>query len=372
MPIASWIHVHYGRCYYLDSRQQRRVVISAPDDPQDVTTYQETLDSTSFDFGSQSPAGDSILSMGTFLSYFVATGKKNLYIYQGNTPISDSSGTTINFTPIATYPNGVASRFGVATDGSSLLHITLDGLQSISIGYNAYSMNQNNISMPIFSDFKNAVAVTNEDNRQLTYYPRRRWMINKLGDKCYILNTNPSFMQDGTQQQLQSWHLFTGAWAQQNHYFVRRNGDLIACGPGGGVYYLDNNDATDDGVVITTDLKTAWMRLEEPQTTPRIKEGLYIRPVFESSPGITYTISVVAGLDGFSNDSITITPPSTGAIGSFIIGTTPIGAGGYAQTTKYPLRWRGEQAAVEFVTQSSAAKDVLTSFSLYGNVAGRR
>jgi len=72
MPISSWIHVHYGRVYYLDARNQRQVVISAPDDPQDVTTYQETLDSTSYSFGTQQPTGDIILTMGTFQGYFVA------------------------------------------------------------------------------------------------------------------------------------------------------------------------------------------------------------------------------------------------------------------------------------------------------------
>lgn len=373
MPIASWVHVHYGRVYYLDSRNQRRVVISAPDDPQDVTTYQETLDGTSFNFGSLSPAGDAILSMNTFLSYFVAAGKKNLYIYQGNTPISDNSGTTINFTAIATYPNGVASRFGLATNGGELLNITTDGLQSVSIGYNAYSMNQNNISMPIFNDFRAAIAnTTDKDNIQTSYYPRRRWLINKIGDNCYVLNTNPSYQADGTMQQLQSWHLFTGLWAQQNHYFVRRNGDLLSCGPNGKVYYMDNGDYTDCGDPIATDLETAWLRLEEPQITPRIKEGHYIRPVFESSPDLEYTISVRAGLDSYSSDSITVSAGYTGAIGSAIVGTTPIGAGTFAQTEKHPLRWRGEQAKIKFTTKSSASEDVITAFSLYGNIAGRR
>lgn len=373
MPITSWVHVHYGRCYYLDSRNQRRVVISAPDDPQDVTTYQKTLDATSYDFSSQSPSGDAIVSMGTFLSYFVATGKKNLYIFQGNTPISDSSSTAVGFTPIATYPNGIASRFGLASNGSSLLHVTIDGLQSISIGYNVYSTNQENISMPIFNDFRTDISsVSNSDDIQISYYHRRRWMITKVGDKCYILNTNPSYQPDGSPQQLQSWHLFTGKWAQQNHYFVRRNGDLLACGANGCVYHMDNGSSTDDGEIISTDLKTAWLRLEEPQITPRIKEGHYIRPIFESSPDLGYTISVRAGLDGLSSDSIVVSAGSTGAIGSAIVGSTPIGGGSYAQTDKYPLRWRGEQAQIEFTTQSSAATDVITAFVLYGNIGGRR
>lgn len=374
MPIASWIHVHYGRCAYLDARNGQRIVFSAPDDPQDVTTYQKTLDSTSFSFGTQQPEADIILSMGTFLSYFVAAGKRNLFIYQGDTPIQDSSTTQINFTPIAFYPNGVVSRFGVETNGGDLLHITVDGLQAINIGYSSFSVNQNNASVPILNTIRQAInSVSDTDNIELTYYPRRRWLINKIGDQCFILNTQPSYDQTGQQQQIASWHLFNGTWGQQNHYFVRENGDLIACGPNGGVYQMDASGGTSDlGAPIFTDLQTAWLRLEEPQVTPRIKEGHYIRPIFESSPNVEYNIVVRAGLDNFSSDSITVSAGGTGTIGTAIIGITPIGGGSFAQTSKYPLRWRGEQAKIGFTTQSSAAEDIITSFTLYGQIGGKR
>lgn len=373
MPIASWVHVHYGRVYYLDSRNGQRIVISAPDDPQDVTTFAKTLDSTSFSFSSQQPSGDIILSMNTFLSYFVASGKKNLYIYQGNTPIQDSASTSLNFTPIAFYPNGLAGRFGLATNGGDLLHITVDGLQAISIGFNAFSLNQNVVSTPIFNTLKDAIsATTNTDNIQLTYYPRRRWMLCKVGDQVYNLNTNPTYGADGTQQNVPAWHLFTGQWAQQNHYFVRRNGDLIACGLTGGVYMMDDGDATDLGTPIFTDLITTFLRLEEPQITRRIKEGRYISPVFESAPDIEYTINARAGFDNLSSDTTVVSAGGTGAIGTAIIGTTPIGAGSFAQANKYSLIWRGEAVRIEFTTESSAAPDILSSFRIDGNIAGRR
>lgn len=373
MPIASWIHVHYGRTYYLDSRNNNRIVISAPDDPQDVTTYQKTLDATSFSFSSQQPTGDSLLTMGTFLSYFVATGKKNLYIYQGNTPIQDVSGTTLNFTPIAFYPNGVASRFGVATNGGDLLHITVDGLQSINIGYNSFNTVQNNASIPIRTDLRNAIAnITNTDNIQLTYYPRRSWLINKVGDQVYILNTIPSYQSDGSTAAIASWHLFTGQWAQQNHYFVRRNGDLLACGTNGLVYTMDSSAATDNGAPISTELEMAWLRLEEPQSTPRVKTGYYIKPLFESAPGIEYNITAKAGFDNFSSDNITISAIGGGTIGSFVIGTTPIGAGAFVADQKYSLSWRGEQVLINFLNESSASPDVITGFTLYGAVGGMR
>lgn len=373
MPIASWVHVHYGRVAYLDSRNNQQVIFSAPDDPQDVTTYQKTLDASSFSFGTQQPSADSLLSMETFLSYFVACGKRNLYIYQGNTPIQDTSTTTLNFTPIAFYPNGIVSRFGLETNGGDLLHLTVDGLQSINIGYNAFSVNQNNASVPILNNLRTAInSVTNTDNLQLTYYPRRRWLINKIGDQAYILNTQPSYDQTGQQQNIASWHLFTGTWAQQNHYFVRRNGDLMACGAQGGVYLMDGSASTDVGTLITTDLQMAWLRLEEPQITTRIKEGTFIRPVFESGANIQYTISVRAGLDNYSSDSIDVISGGDGSIGTYIIGTTPIGQGSFAQANKYPFRWRGEQFRPEFITQTSGSPDVITSFTVYGNIAGVR
>lgn len=373
MPVCAWVHVHYGRTYFLDARNNTNIVISAPDDPQDVTTYQKTLDSTSFSYASQQPSGDIILSMNTFLSYFVASGEKNLYIYQGNTPIQDTSSTTLNFTPVAFYPNGEAGRFGLATNGGDLLHITVDGLQAISIGNTPFALTQNNASVPILNNLRQAIAATtNTDNIQLTYYPRRRWLINKISDQCYILNTQASYDQSGAQQNIASWHLYTGKWAQQNHYFVRRNGDLMACGPNGLVYQMDASASTDDGDPISTDLTMAWLRLEEPQITQRIKEGVYIRPVFESSAEIDYTINVRAGLDNYSSDSINVIAGGTGAIGTGIIGTTPIGQGSFAQANKYPLRWKGEEFRPQFTTQSSAGPDIITSFSIYGSINGVR
>lgn len=376
MPIASWVHVHYGRVYYLDSRQQTQIVISAPDDPQDVTTFQETLDSTSFSFGTQQPSGDTIRCMSSFQQYFVAAGQRNLYIYSGTNPIADNSNSTINFNPIAFYPNGVYSRYGLGTNGTDLLHVTLEGLQSINIGSISFTTIQNNVSVPIRSEIINLIAQTSPDDVQLSFYPRRSWLIVKVGTSVYILNTNPSYDETGTQRVIPSWHLFTGLWAQQNHYYIRRNGDLLACGPNGMIYFLDPQTEVgdDDGQTIPTTLEFAWMRLEEPQRSPRIKTGHYIRPVFESSSGIGYTINVVAGWDGLSADSIVVSAVSLGGgiIGQAIIGTTPIGSGTIVQNDKYPLRWRGEQARIEISTNSNQIPDVITGLYLYGDLGGVR
>lgn len=374
MPIASWIHVHYGRVYYLDSRKPTNIIISAPDDPQDVTTFQNTLDSTSFSFGTQQPAGDILLSLASFQQYFVAAGKKNLYIYRGINPIADTSNSSVDFTPIAFYPNGVYSRFGLGTNGTDLLHVTLEGLQAINIGSISFTTVQNNVSVPIRTEVINLIKSTDANDVQLSFYPRRSWLILKIGTSCYILNTNPSYDETGTQRAVPSWHLFTGKWAQQNHYFIRRNGDLLACGANGLIYFLDENDNLDDGDLVATELEMAWLRIEEPQRTPRIKTGTYIRPIFESSSDIGYTINVVAGWDGFSSDSILVSAVALGAgiVGSAIIGTTPIGGGTIVQNDKYPLRWRGEQARITFSTNSGEIPDIITGFSIYGDIGGVR
>lgn len=374
MPIATWIHVHYGRVYYLDSRKQTRIVISAPDDPQDVTTFQQTLDSSSFSFDTLQPSGDIILSMTSFQAYFVAAGEKNLYIYQGITPVANTSSTTTNFNPLAFYPNGVASRFGLCTNGTDLLHATVDGLQAINIATVAFTTLQNNLSVPIRSYITNLIAKANADDIQLSYYPRRSWLILKVGDSVFILNTFPSYDETGQQRNSPSWHLFSGPWSQNNHYFIRRNGDLIGCGNQGLIYYLDNGALTDDGVIIPTSLVTAWFRIEEPNRTPRVKQGQYIRPIFESNPAVSYTINVVAGWDGLSSDSITVAAGNIGAaIGSFTIGTNAIGIGPvYVQAEKWPLRWRGEQARVGFSTASVAGPDVITGYMIYGDIGGVR
>lgn len=373
MPISSWLHVHYGRVYYLDARNRTTIIISAPDDPQDLSTYQQTLDSTSFSFGTQQPQGDALISITSFQQYFVASGEKNLYIYRGIAPIANTSTDTIDFTPISFYPNGVASRFGLGTNGTDLLHITNEGLQAVNIGSISFTTVQSNVSVPVRTTLLNAIANTaNPDNIQLTFYPRRSWVMVKISDTIYVLNTNPSYDESGQQRNIPSWHLFAGKWAQQNHYFVNRSGALLACGAGGYVYTLDSSAATDDGQKVATDLVTSWLRMEEPAKTPRIKEGHYLRPIFESGANIQYTITAVAGWDGLSSDTILVSAGATGAIGSAIVGTDPIGQGVYAQADKYPLRWRGEQVRIEFQTNATEYPDILTGFMLYGDIGGVR
>jgi len=80
----------------------------------------------------------------------------------------------------------------------------------------------------------------------------------------------------------------------------------------------------------------------------------------------------VAGFDNFSSDTIMVSSGSTGQIGSFVIGTSQIGGGNFAQALKHPLRWRGEEVRLQFTTETSAGPDIITGYTLSGDVAGVR
>ena len=103
----------------------------------------------------------------------------------------------------------------------------------------------------------------------------------------------------------------------------------------------------------------------------RVKNGRYIKPVFESGDALSYTIRAEGGYDIISSESITVLTSGAGVIGQAIIGTTPIGGTG-VQSRKFPLRWRGEQMRLTVTTDTSAGPDVITGYTVYGNIFGRR
>lgn len=373
MPIASFIHVNFGRLAFIDARNKKRVVFTAPDDPEDVTTFAKTLDSSSFQFGNLQPLGDSLLAIGSFQNYFVAMGSRYVFVYTGITPIQDTNSTTKAFAPIAYYPNGGVSRFGLSSNGNDLLYVSKDGLQGINVGADSNNTIQNNVSFVIRSQIRDAIKNQNPDDIQITFYPRRSWVLVKVGDTIYNFNNSPILNEQGALEANGSWSVFDGLYSQLNHYFVRRNGDLIACGANGRVYNLDeSNQFTDAGQVITTELKTAWLRIEDPERSVRVKDGRYLKPIFESGGGLSYTINAVAGWDSFSADSIQVIASGSSLVGSAIVGDATVGGSVGVQTQKVPLRWRGEEVQLTFTTATSAGPDVITGFSIYGNIFGRR
>jgi len=371
MPIASYVHTHYGRLYMVDARRRNRIIISAPDDPEDVTTFAKTLDSSSFQFGTQQSRGDTIQALATFQQYLLIAGRKNLLLFSGINPIVDTSATTKDFEPVTLFPDGCVSPFGLITNGNDAIYISPDGVQSINVGSDSNTTIQNNASQVIRSYLRTAIKGADEDDVQVTYYPRRSWVLTKVGNEVAVLNVSQVINEQGALEARGTWSLFNGSWAEFNHYFVRQNGDLLGCGANGIVAKLDDDDLTDNGTIIPTDYVSAWLRLEEPQKTVRIKKGAYIKPVFENATGVVYNISVIAGYEGNSFDSITTTANGGPGIGELEIGVWQIGVGDIAQQ-KLPIRWRGEEVQVRMQSQSSAGPDVISGFTLYGSVSGRK
>jgi hypothetical protein len=370
MPIAKWVHVHYGRTYYVDAEDQTKVVISAPDDPQDLATFAKTLDASTFDTGSLQPQGDIIQTIQTFQKYLVMGGLNNLYVYQGIDPVQDTTASSVVFTPVGVYPQGCVSRFSLAHTGNDLLFISPDGLLNASVGSDSNSLVNSNISDVIKNDVREIIAATQPDSIQLSYYPRRNWVMMKIGETIYNFNNTPVSNRSGQLEAGGSWSTFDGTFASMNHYFIRRNGDLLGCATNGSVFSLDSG-FTDNGSIIPTDIESAWYRLEEPNRSIRVKDVKYIKPIFESGGGVVYNIEADAGFDGFARDTVSVTAGGSAIVGQAIVGTAVIGGSG-VQTTKLPLRVRGEEIKIRITTNTSAGPDVLSGFTLYGNMYGRR
>lgn len=373
MPLTLYPWVNWGRTYYLDAKFPTSVRISAPDDPRDLATFAKTLNSTSYQFGAIQPQGDPLLTMNTFQKYFIAAGSKYIYVFQGIDPISNTSAQPVDFTPVAVYPNGLVSRFGMASNGNNILFISPDGVLNLGLGYNNLNLTQNNISDVIKSVMRQAIiqqSAINPDLIQLFFYPRRNWAMAQVGNTIYNFNNTPVTDDTGALQAAGSWSSFTGLFAQFNHYYVRRNGDLIACGNHGLVCRLDIG-FTDLGSPIQTQLITPWYRLEEPQKTVRVKDVKYIKPIFESGGGVVYNIKGQAGFDVLSEDTARVVAVGGSNIGQFTVNNSPIGGTGVDQT-KVPMRLRGEQAQFTITTNSVAGPDVITGYYIYGNQYGRR
>jgi hypothetical protein len=366
IPITKAAHINWGRVYYMDAANQNTVRVSGVDDPFDMTTFSNTLNSSRFDFGGLQPLGDRLLAMTTFQRFFAAAGSRYVYVFSGTDPIRDTATSTTSFTPVATYPQGIVGRFAFGSTGNDLLYIGNDGLTSVVVSTESSSLTSTNLNEFIKSGVRRAIqSNTDSDNIQYIFYPRRNWIMMKIDSVIYVFNLGS--IVSGSQKQ-GTWSLFSGAYCEQNHYFVRQNGDLISCGPNGRVWLMDNS-YTDNSAPIRTEFEWPYLRLNDPNIDVRVKSGRYIKPYIESGAGIDYTFSVTAGLDNLSNDTITIPSLGAGSIGSFLVGSTKIGSSG-VQDDKYPLRWRGEQVKIRATTNSVNGPDILAGFVLYGNIVG--
>lgn len=374
MPIATWAHVHYSRAYYIDSRNNGKVVISGINDPEDMTSYQQTLNSISLDYGSRQPEAERLISLASFGKYLVAGGDRNVYADDGQNPILDTTASTTDLAPIGSFPQGCVSRFGLASIGNDMVFAANDGLRSFKAIYDFKNLDSRNLSEVIKSEvatlIEDKVESNSTDEIKVIHYPRRNWVMYKIGSVIYNYNYTPIQYRGELAPTQGTWSKFTGLFAQQNAYKLTKSGDLLCCGDGGRVYKFDNGYADGDEEISTV-YETSFLSLEEPQKSSRTKSGSYIIPVFETTHEIPYTISVQGDFDNTSNDSVTVTSNAAGVVGAAVVGSSPVG-GNPVSNKKLPLRWRGEEFKIRIENSSKKGSDTITGFTIYGNILGNR
>ncbi len=380
MPVATFEHVHFGRLYMVDERDQRKVRITGAANPEDMTTNAGTLDSSTFKYGEQQPLGDSVVAMGSYQRFLAIAGRQNMLLFEGTDPIADTTAKSTDFNIIGLFPQGVISPAGLVSTGNDLVYTSADGIQSLSLADDASTLARANLSEALKTTLRDLFASTGAAEIIAFHYPRRSWLCFKVGSRIYVFNYTAFFGVDprgvsrgeGLSTQSGSWSLFDGKFARQKAFFVRADGTLLCCGDGGKVYEYDVKDVyDDDGEVYTTEYQTGWLTGDEPERRVRRKQGHYIKPIIDAGSNITYTILAEAGFDAETTETITFTA-SGGAtpIGLAIVGNATIG-GSSIQNIKYPLRWRGEQVRLTFTTNDNQGPDVLSRFTLYATRWGR-
>ena len=359
MPIATFPHVHYGRLHLIDSRDPTKIRVSGPNDPEDFTTFSKTLSSITIDYGARQPKGDVLTTMGTFGRYLVVGGKNGLFVTDGTNPIADVTADVIDLDPVGLFPQGVFSTLGLESVGNEMLYIGYDGMRSFMAAFDSKNTTTNNKSEQIKTEIINALQAQSAtpDNVQLIHYPRRNWVMMKIGDVIYNYNYTPMYSM-GKFNTGGTFTKFTGLLGQQTAFLITRAGDLITADATGRVYTFDVSGVyTDNGTNIATTYTSPWHTLQEADLNPDItvKDGRYIKPVFETSAAIKYNISVVGDYSQLATDSVVVTAAVSGI-------TNP----------KTPLRWRGQQAQFTITTDTSVGSDIINSYTIYGNVFGRK
>jgi hypothetical protein len=372
MPIASRAHVHYGRAYYVDARDQTKIRISGPNDPQDMTTDAGTLDSATFKSGGQSPGGDVVVGMGTFQKFFVFAGKRYVAMFSGISPIQDISTNTSDFKPESFFPQGLVSPDSLLTIGNDIVFLTPDGMQSATLAGAETLPTRQNLSDAMRSEIVAELDEIDAGKVLLVNYPRRNWVIAKVSSRLYCFNYSPNLgiqargegdvNQPGTRG---SWHVIEGRMARMNDYFVRHDGNLVCCDSSGRVFEFDSADVyTDGGSALGTytwRYQTAHLGMDEAnkglgRPSRRQKKGVSFMPTIQTSVQTTYQIRASAPYSQESGEFVT----------KVIDGSAvPV------QTPKIPLTWRGERVRID-LQGTAMGYDALTHYSIQYNAYGTR
>ncbi len=371
MPIASFIHVHFGRAWMVDARDKRVITASGDNDIEDFSVDPTALTTRSLDIGSQQDGGEIVRAIATFQTYLIVGTERAVYAYRGTDPAE--------IVPAGLFPQGVVSPDGFVNTGNDLAFVGYDGLMSVSLLMNTNNLQRSNLSEPIKNTLRTIIRqIVNQNpadpDIRVLNYQRRSWVVLKIASKLYIYNYANFLADDGRLLAGASWSDFDGQIGLQKSMLVKNNSDMLLGGADGRIYTFDQNTYTDAGVTFPTEYTTGWLTLEEPRRTSRTKMGTYLIPSYQVGGDVVYTIEATGDYDMLSLDSVTVTAREDiggRPIGAFTIGGAPIGT---AQTMgqKTPLRWRGKSFRLSFRTQDSAGPDVLAGFYVYAEMAGRR
>lgn len=367
MPITTKAHVHFGRLYCVDERNRTRINYSGPDDPQDFTHASGTLQLSDLQ-----PSGEYINSMTSFQKYFVIGASKNTYFYQGIDP-SDA----LTFVPLGIMPQGTISPYALTPIGNEALFASNDGIQSISLIRFATQLGRSPISSQVNTTLRAALKANSIEDIQSVHYPKRSFVLFKVGSEIYVLNYQPNLVvlkknpnaQETTEEG--SWSIFDGKFAQSQCFLVRNDGNLICGQTGGVIAKFEDNTFDDLGEDIHFVYKTGWLTTTDPNINVKQKLGVYIKPLFEVGSNITGTISVEAPFEGTSTDSVEFTAGGAVApIGLFTIGLNQIGGSGVTNE-KLSLIWKGEVFRLTFDKSDKNGPFVLSRYTVYSNEMGR-
>lgn len=381
MPIAKNIHQHFGRTYYLDNRDLNKVRISGDGNPEDMTTSFGTLDSSTFSFGAQQPQGDTVKSMTSFQRFFAIGGKQNVYMFQGTNPIADTTADASDFQIIGLFPQGTMSQDSMISLGNDAAFISFDGVQTVSMVDDASTLGRANLSEAIKLTLRDLLDTTDEDEIQLFHYPKRAWLIVKIGQQLYVFNYTAFLGAEKTRggniAKLDpgegSWSLFDGKMARLNNFLVRQDGSLVGVGNGGKVFNCDVEGVyADDGETYTTEYGTPWLSISRGRTrNTKIKQGNYLKPVFDVGANIDYTVLAEGSFDVDSGETISVS--TSGGSRGIGLDTIPFTIGGSnIQNEKHQLRWRGEQVRLTYTTNDQNGPDTISRHTIYGSQWGVR
>ena len=372
IPFSNILHVHYGRLYMVDSRDQSKVRISADANCRDFSTDSGILAASSFSFGAQQPLADVLVAMASYQRFMVFAGKQYTLLFEGTNPIIDTSGAA-DWSIVGMFPQGVLTREGLLTVGNDAVIVTEDGIQSFSLSADSATLTRENLSEAIKTELREKLA--NTTNIFAFHYPRRSWICCKIGEEIYVYNYTPYFGRGKAEEggfagtnKSGSWCKFDGLFASQNVYFVRRAGDLYCAGTGGKVYKFDTEVYTDDGQVFGTEYQTGWLDLDGKPTQKHLH---YVDLTFDGA-ATNYTLSIEGDYGAESNNLVVVdTSTGSGVIGDQVVGRSKIGLSRVVQK-KIALNLRGQQVRVKFTTGDTKGPDILSRFNLYYTVHGLR